>query len=54
VKVKEWDEGFEELRNIAHSFAVTFSDGGDAWSFYTDSEVEKVSSSAPPDTIPDD
>jgi hypothetical protein len=42
VKVKEWDEGFEELRSIPHSFAFTFNDGSEAWSFYTDSEKEKV------------
>jgi len=42
VKVKEWDEGFEDLRSIPHSFAFTFNDGGEPWSFYTDSEEEKV------------
>jgi len=38
--VKEWDEGFEELRTIPHSFAIAF-DGGEPWSFYADSGEEK-------------
>jgi hypothetical protein len=42
--VKEWDEGFEELRTIPHSFALTFA-GGEPWTFYADSEDEKVSAS---------
>lgn len=43
VKVKEWDDGFDELRTIPHSFALAFDDGGEPWSFYADTELEKVS-----------
>jgi hypothetical protein len=40
---KEWDDGFEELRAIEHSFAVTFTDGESPWLFYVDTNELKVS-----------
>jgi hypothetical protein len=42
LAIREWDEGFEELQSIPHSFSFVFQDGGEPWSFYTDSEEEKV------------
>jgi len=39
--VKDWQEGYEELEGVPHSFAVEFSDGRYAWSMYTDSAEDK-------------
>jgi len=39
--VKEWDEGYEELRAIPNSFAVEFTERGKIWMMYTDSEEDK-------------
>ncbi|KAH9840121.1 uncharacterized protein C8Q71DRAFT_855409 [Rhodofomes roseus] len=39
--VKDWQEGYEELEGVPHSFAVEFGDGRYAWSMYTDSAEEK-------------
>ncbi|KDQ26984.1 hypothetical protein PLEOSDRAFT_1113298 [Pleurotus ostreatus PC15] len=39
--LREWDEGFDELKAIPFSFAVEFSDGEGPWSMYADSEEEK-------------
>ncbi|KAI3619655.1 enoyl-hydratase carnithine racemase [Moniliophthora roreri] len=39
--VKEWSDGFEELRAIPHSFAIEFKDGREHWGIFTDSEEEK-------------
>lgn len=41
--VKEWSDGFEELRAIEHSFALDFGDLQEPISAYTDSAREKVS-----------
>lgn len=41
--VKDWQEGYEELEGIPHSFAMEFGDGRYAWSMYTDSAEDKVS-----------
>ena len=41
--VKDWQEGYEELEGIPHSFAMKFGDGRYAWSMYTDSAEDKVS-----------
>lgn len=41
--IKEWQEGYEELEGVPHSFAVEFRDGPDAWSMFADSEEDKVS-----------
>ncbi|KZT70730.1 hypothetical protein DAEQUDRAFT_810336 [Daedalea quercina L-15889] len=39
--VKDWQEGYEELEGIPHSFAVEFQDGRCPWSMYTDSADDK-------------
>lgn len=39
---KDWQEGYEELEGIPHSFAMEFGDGRYAWSMYTDSAEDKV------------
>ncbi|KZV59899.1 hypothetical protein PENSPDRAFT_659868 [Peniophora sp. CONT] len=40
--VKEWNDGFEELRAIEHSFALDFGDLQEPVSAYTDSAREKA------------
>ena len=40
--VKEWYEGFEELRSIPHSFALVLSNGEPPVMFFSDSAPEKV------------
>ncbi|KAI0065630.1 actin depolymerizing protein [Artomyces pyxidatus] len=39
--VNEWNEGFEELRAIPHSFALVFGNGRETMFMYTDSELDK-------------
>ncbi|KIY43657.1 hypothetical protein FISHEDRAFT_68065 [Fistulina hepatica ATCC 64428] len=39
--LKEWNEGYEELRAIPHSFAIEFLDGREPWSLFLDTEEEK-------------
>lgn len=39
--MKEWSDGYEDLKAIPFSFAVEFNDG-EPVSMYTDSEAEKV------------
>ncbi|KAK7056172.1 hypothetical protein VNI00_002724 [Paramarasmius palmivorus] len=41
VAIKEWYQGFEELKAIPHSFAIEFKDGRQHWAFFTDSDPEK-------------
>ncbi|KAH9933334.1 uncharacterized protein B0H18DRAFT_983091 [Fomitopsis serialis] len=41
ASAKDWQEGYEELEGVPHSFAVEFSDGRYAWSMYTDSAEDK-------------
>jgi MAP7 domain-containing protein 1 len=43
---KEWNEGYEDLESIPHSFAIEFQDGQGSWALFADSEEEKVSSFA--------
>ena len=40
--VKEWDEGYEELKAIPNSFVVEFTELGKVWMMYADSEEDKV------------
>ncbi|KAH9971652.1 hypothetical protein BGW80DRAFT_1460335 [Lactifluus volemus] len=40
--VKEWYEGFEELRSIPHSFALVLSNGEPPIMFFSDTAPEKV------------
>ena len=40
--VKEWYEGFEELRAISHSFALTLGDSESTMMFFSDTSDEKV------------
>jgi MAP7 domain-containing protein 1 len=39
--LREWFEGYEELKAIPHSFAIQFRDGQGSWSVFSDSEEEK-------------
>ncbi|KAG6841083.1 hypothetical protein C0991_001991 [Blastosporella zonata] len=39
--LREWNEGYEDLEAIPHSFAVEFKDGNGHWSMFSDSEEEK-------------
>jgi MAP7 domain-containing protein 1 len=39
--LREWNEGYEDLKAIPFSFAVEFKTR-DPWSMYSDSEEEKV------------
>lgn len=40
--VKEWYEGFEELRAIPHSFALILGNGESSKMFFSDTNTEKV------------
>lgn len=40
--VREWYEGFEELKAIPNSFAMEYKDGRESCAVYTDSEEEKT------------
>jgi MAP7 domain-containing protein 1 len=40
--IKEWDEGYEELKAIPHSFVVELAQRDEIWMMYTDTEDEKV------------
>ncbi|KAL0067138.1 hypothetical protein AAF712_005708 [Marasmius tenuissimus] len=39
--VREWSEGFEELKAIPYSFAIEFKDGREPWGLFSDSAEEK-------------
>jgi len=39
--LREWNEGYEELEAIPHSFAVELEDGA-PWLFFADSAEDKV------------
>lgn len=39
--LKEWNEGYEELESIPHSFAIEFTDERGPWSAFADNEEEK-------------
>ncbi|KAJ7583681.1 hypothetical protein C8J56DRAFT_954690 [Mycena floridula] len=39
--LREWDEGYEELKALPHSFALEFKDRRGPWAMYTDTEEEK-------------
>jgi hypothetical protein len=40
--IKEWYEGFEELRSIPHAFALAFANDETPIMFFSDSALEKV------------
>jgi len=40
--IKEWYEGFEELRAIPYSFALVLGNGDLPVMFYSDTSAEKV------------
>lgn len=40
--IKEWYEGFEELRSIPHAFALCFTNGEPSIMLFSDSAPEKV------------
>lgn len=40
--LREWNEGYEELKAIPHSFAIEFKDNRAPWAMFADSEEEKV------------
>ncbi|KAH0582596.1 hypothetical protein H2248_010525 [Termitomyces sp. 'cryptogamus'] len=39
--LREWNEGYEDLEAIPHSFAIEFKSGRGHWSMFSDSEEEK-------------
>ncbi|KAL0953463.1 hypothetical protein HGRIS_004695 [Hohenbuehelia grisea] len=39
--LREWDQGYDELEAIPHSFAVEFFDDRSPWSLFADTEEEK-------------
>ncbi|KAF9049344.1 hypothetical protein BDZ89DRAFT_1089099 [Hymenopellis radicata] len=39
--LKEWNEGYEDLKAIPHSFAIEFNDR-DPWAMFCDQEEEKI------------
>ena len=40
--LREWNEGYEDLKAIPFSFAVEFNGEREPWSMFSDSEEEKV------------
>jgi hypothetical protein len=42
--IKEWYEGFEELRSIPHAFALCFANGEPPIMLFSDTAPEKVPS----------
>lgn len=42
--IKEWYEGFEEIRSIPHAFALCFTNGEPPIMLFSDSAPEKVPS----------
>ncbi|OCH91035.1 hypothetical protein OBBRIDRAFT_887284 [Obba rivulosa] len=40
-RVREWQDGYEELEAVPHSFAVEFTDGGRPWCMFTDAAEDK-------------
>lgn len=40
--LREWNEGYEDLKAIPFSFAVEFLGDREPWSMFSDSEEEKV------------
>lgn len=38
--IKEWNQGYDDIRSIPHSWAVEFRDDA-AWLFFADSEEDK-------------
>jgi MAP7 domain-containing protein 1 len=40
--LREWNEGYEDLKAIPFSFAVEFNGTREPWSMFSDSEEEKV------------
>jgi hypothetical protein len=40
--IKEWYEGYEELRSISHAFALVFTNGETPIMLFSDSALEKV------------
>ena len=40
--IKEWYEGFEELRSIPHAFALCFANGEPPIMLFSDTAPEKV------------
>ena len=41
-RIREWQDGFEELQSIPNSFALEIKDMHDPWSMFTDSSEDKV------------
>jgi hypothetical protein len=44
--LREWDEGYEELKALPHAFALEFKDHRSPWAMYTETEEEKVACSS--------
>ncbi|KAI0924025.1 hypothetical protein AcW1_006805 [Taiwanofungus camphoratus] len=40
-RIREWQEGFEELEGVSNSFALEFRDGREPWSMFSDSHEDK-------------
>jgi hypothetical protein len=40
--IREWNEGYEDLKAIPYSFVVEFLDDRGHWLMFADSEEEKV------------
>jgi hypothetical protein len=40
--IKEWNEGYEYLEAIPHSFVIEYVDDREPWLMFADSEEEKV------------
>jgi hypothetical protein len=41
-RIKEWNEGYEYLEAIPHSFIIEYVDDREPWLMFADSEEEKV------------
>lgn len=41
-RIREWQDGYEELQAIPHSFALELKDLHEPWGMFTDSNEDKV------------
>lgn len=41
-RIREWQDGYEDLAAIPNSFALEIRGFGDPWSMFTDSSEDKV------------
>lgn len=41
-QIREWEDGYEDLAGMSHSFALEIRGYHDPWTMFTDSSEDKV------------